>query len=140
MAKVNARFVLDVVKRVDGATPVFIRVDGKDTPVFECFAEAYGLPGRRNIILVPQSVVAEIPKPTTENVPQAAAAPEQEADPDEDFFTDFDPDAELKPAPKPVRRNRKRTRTSTSSQTLSRTPRSQCAGTGRPTDGYRTQP
>ena len=77
MAKVNARFVLDVVKRVDGATPVFIRVDGKDTPAFECFAEAYGLPGRRNIILVPQAVVEEVVPPTTENVPEAAPAPEQ---------------------------------------------------------------
>lgn len=109
MSRINARSVLDVVKRVDGSSEVVIRARGKDYAVKGCWADATAcLPGRRKIILEPlfpdevpkdepvreQTDVVSHPAPSTDVAEEEPVVeePNEEQEPDEE------------PEPEPIRR------------------------------------
>ena len=96
--KVNARNVLDVVKRVDGSTEVIIRARGKDYPCKACWADATAcLPGRRKIILEPL-LPDDKPKEEPALPPQTDAV-ETPAPPSEPSLPEPEPEAPAEEAP-----------------------------------------
>ena len=96
--KVNARNVLDVVKRVEGSSEVLIRAKGKDFPCKACWADATAcLPGRRRIILEP---LLPDDKPKEEPTPEPVAeVVEPPAPPSEPSSPEPEPEAPVEEAP-----------------------------------------